>query len=342
VIKTLPESLKMENCNLRSKRKITEKRQNGVESIPTRPKDTVRVELFKNQDRTIKSFFDDIDKKSTSIDNNDKKSTSIDNNDKKSTSIVVKDKKSISKRFDPKSDLSFQEWLSNLKMGRDERVSKILKNFVYVGDINGYLMLIQCGKKLLSLNLKPIFKVLLKQNFLANRKNADILRWEKPLVVEEEISSYLSKKKRRKGKDQSRPLSRKMCSLLVAKRTQLRKVGITISEKGALESIPDLLPEMEILKERTGKFLGKMAEEAREDPKFGQSLESLDRILSFFWILYLSKDEGISANASRDTFMKSVLVPKVRKVYPLATFLDDKTFVQISSLDRFYSSFERC
>lgn len=200
----------------------------------------------------------------------------------------------------------------------------------------------QCENILYLCDTKKLCIELFYQQSVANFENFDKLEFDDPLKILELAKIGLDMKECELNEDEIQnkdELAQLVNNVLVDQRVLLEEYfSISITADGHLKTLPTIIPSFMPLMSHLPIFLIRLACDVNyKDEK--ECFKSICRELAMFY-------SRLSLTSSEDDFYllnDSILYPAIRKhLLPPTQFLNDGTFLKLTSLQELYKVFERC
>lgn len=236
--------------------------------------------------------------------------------------------------------------INELKAEIQSKCHESLKDNVgklkFVGNASRAKSLVQCENILYLCDTKKLCIELFYQQSVANFENFDELEFDDPLKILELAKIGLDMKECELNEDEIQnkdELAQLVNNVLVDQRVLLEEYfSISITADGHLKTLPTIIPSFMPLMSHLPIFLIRLACDVNyKDEK--ECFKSICRELAMFY-------SRLSLTSSEDDFYllnDSILYPAIRKhLLPPTQFLNDGTFLKLTSLQELYKVFERC
>lgn len=278
------------------------------------PRKTVRIDSNKSQEGIIKAYYKYPEKRFLSP--------------KKHFSELT------SKRM--KSDLFYEtanEIFEDLKTSKDEFLTEIAKNCVFLGHIDNQLVLVQFKKKLLSVDLNCLISCYVKQQVLKNFKKLPSFAVSRPVLIRDCVEKEFDSE--RTGDTSTVALS--VESFLLSRRTLLENFAFAFDDENRVTHIPDIILGIKPLENRLGNFLINIVCLVN----WKNEKEVVKEMTELLEMFYLINDEKLDEGKLME--IRQILFPQIQSAFiPKRSPLEAVIIREISNIEKFYSSFERC
>ena len=242
----------------------------------------------------------------------------------------------------PESKLtSITELKSEIAKTFDENLRKQIENLNFVGIASRSKALVQCDTVLYLCDTRKLCQELFFQKTVANFENFELIEFDEPLPIRKlALIGFDMKECGYEDDDGDKEeLAEQVQSMLIGQKELLREYfGISINSDGELETLPSIIPSYHPLMSHLPLFIIRMATDVDYDDE-KQCFKSICTELSTYYA-------RVSLTATDKDFhflMQNVIYPEIRKnLRPPAKFLNDGTFLKMTSLQELYKVFERC
>lgn len=240
------------------------------------------------------------------------------------------------------SDLSsIKELQAEVQSKCNESLREKVEKLKFVGIANKSKSLVQCENILYLCDTKQLCRELIYQQAISNFEHFDKLEFNDGLKIRE-LAAIGFEMKEADWKEEDGPkaiLAESVEDILVKQREMLQEYfSITITEEGDLKTLPSIIPSFMPLMSQLPIFLIRMACDINyEDEK--ECFKSICKELANFY----SRLSLTSSDEELHLLSETILFPAISKhLLPPAKFLNDGTFLTLTSLQELYKVFERC
>lgn len=236
---------------------------------------------------------------------------------------------------------SIREILGEIEAKCDDNLKEQIRSLKFVGNASHTKTIIQCENILYICDNRKLAHELFFQMAIINFSHFDAIEFEEPLKVEE-LSLIGLDMKECSWTEEDGPkeiLAKQVEKLLVEQREMLKEYfSITINSNGELETLPVFINGYSPLSAYLPLFFIRLASEVNfEDEK--ECFKNISTELAKFysrWSLTTEEEE-------HSHLMQNIIFPEIQKtLLPPKEFLNDGTFLKLTSLQELYKVFERC
>ncbi|KAL7034711.1 hypothetical protein ACKWTF_008070 [Chironomus riparius] len=236
---------------------------------------------------------------------------------------------------------SIKELISDVETNCNENLKEQLRNLKFVGNVNRSKSLIQCENILYLCDNRRLGWELFYQLSLKYFENFDVFEFEDPLDIKElaMIGFNLDECSWNEEDGPKENLSDQVAKILLERKEMLQEYfSITITDKG-LESLPIIIPDYAPVFGHLPMFIVRLA----ADVNYDDEKECFKNICSELATFYSKWSLKESNEKEFDYLMEHVIFPKIQaQLQPPQKFVDDETFLKLTSLQELYKVFERC
>lgn len=247
----------------------------------------------------------------------------------------------LKKIVEPSRLTSVNELKDEFEAKADEGLREQLEKLKFVGIASKTKSMIQCDNILYLCDTHRLCIELFYQLALTRFDNFDKIEFDDPLDIRElALIGFEMKECRWEEADgEKETLAEHVQSLLVDQREMLGEYFcITITESGELKTLPSIIPSYMPLMSHLPLFIIRMACDIDYDDEKKCFKGICNELASFY-----SRFSLTSKNEDFRFLAETTIFPEIRKsLQPPAKFLNDGTFLKLTSLQELYKVFERC
>jgi len=237
---------------------------------------------------------------------------------------------------------SIKELVLEVENNCHENLKKQVRNLKFVGNVDRSKSLIQCENILYLCDSRLLGWELFYQLSLKYFENFDLFEFDDPLDIKELAMIGFSLDECSWNEKEDGPkedLSMQVKNILLGQKEMLQEYfSITVTDKG-LESLPIIIPDYAPVFGHLPMFVVRLAADVNyEDEK--ECFRNICSELATFYSKWSTKE---SNEKEFDYVMEHIIFPKIRShLQPPEKFLNDGTFLKLTSLQELYKVFERC
>jgi DNA mismatch repair protein MLH1 len=235
---------------------------------------------------------------------------------------------------------SIGELKAEIAEASDEGLRKQVENLNFVGVASRSKALVQCDTVLYLCDTRKLWNELFYQQAIANFANFDVIELE-PLAIKKLAMIGFDMKECGYEEDDGdkEELAEQVQAMLVGQRELLKEYfGISINASGELETLPSIVPAYLPLMSHLPLFIIRMATDVDYDDE-KLCFKSICSELA----VYYSRLSLVSSDNDFRFLSQTIIYPEIRKnLLPPSRFLNDGTFLKLTSLPELYKVFERC
>jgi DNA mismatch repair protein MLH1 len=237
---------------------------------------------------------------------------------------------------------SIKELMLEVENNCHENLKEQLRNLKFVGNVDRSKSLIQCENILYLVDTRKLGWELFYQLSLKYFENFDIFEFDDPLDIKELAMIGFSLEECSWNEKEDGPkeeLSKQVANILLGQKEMLQEYfSITVTDKG-LESLPIIIPDYAPVFGHLPMFIVRLAADVNyEDEK--ECFKNICNELATFYSKWSAQE---SNEKEFDYLMEHIIFPKIQAhLQPPVKFLNDGTFIKLTSLQELYKVFERC
>ncbi|XP_070498450.1 DNA mismatch repair protein Mlh1 isoform X2 [Chironomus tepperi] len=245
------------------------------------------------------------------------------------------------KQIESTSLSSIKELMVEVEKSCNQNLKEQLKSLKFVGNVDRTKSLIQCENVLYLCDTRRLGWELFYQLSLKYFENFDVFEFEDPLDIKElaMIGFNLEECSWNEDDGPKEELSKQVESILLEHKEMLQEYfSITITDKG-LQSLPIIIQDYAPVFGHLPMFIVRLA----ADVNFDDEKECFKNICSELATFYSKWSVKESNEKEFEYLMEHVIFPKIQShLQPPEKFVNDETFLKLTSLQELYKVFERC